>query len=199
MMEGMLDPETIILGGVMTEPLLRWIADRLPPLAVSVADHADRPLPRLIVGAAGPDTPALGAAALPIFDESHPQLNLLLKRAHEPGQPAARAEMLWRIRREERRIDHLPPELRPAALAEGYDIQDAMVAIAGQPVWGWRSPRPALPGKNISASPNPSPAACSATSSSPTGAHRPAKNMHMRVFEAEFAFKMARTLPARGP
>ncbi|HVZ00564.1 MAG TPA: ROK family transcriptional regulator [Dongiaceae bacterium] len=81
MMEGMLDPETIILGGVMTEPLLRWIVERLPPLAVSVADHDDRPLPRLIVGTAGPDTPALGAAALPIFDELNPQLNLLLKKS----------------------------------------------------------------------------------------------------------------------
>jgi hypothetical protein len=38
-------------------------------------------LPRLIVGAAGPDTPALGAAALPIFDELNPQLNLLLKKS----------------------------------------------------------------------------------------------------------------------
>ena len=81
MMESMLDPETIILGGVMTEPLLHWIADRLSPLSVSVSDHPDRPLPRLIVGTAGPDTPALGAAALPIFDELNPQLNLLLKKS----------------------------------------------------------------------------------------------------------------------
>ena len=42
------------------------------------------------------------------------------------------AELLWRTRREERRIDHLPPELRPATLAEGYDIQDAMVAVSGR-------------------------------------------------------------------
>ena len=80
-LEAMLDPETIILGGVMTEPLLRWIAEHLPPLAVSVADHPGRPMARLIVGAAGPDTPALGAAALPIFDELNPQLNLLLKKS----------------------------------------------------------------------------------------------------------------------
>ena len=77
-LESMLDPETIILGGVMPQPLLQWIADALPPLAVSVADQ--RPTPRLVVGSAGPDTPALGAAALPIFDELNPQLNLLLKK-----------------------------------------------------------------------------------------------------------------------
>ena len=80
MLESLLDPETIILGGVMPQPLLQRIADALPPLAVSAADQSDRPTPRLVVGSAGPDTPALGAAALPIFDELNPQLNLLLKK-----------------------------------------------------------------------------------------------------------------------
>jgi len=80
MLESMLDPETIILGGVMPEALLSRIGALLPPLAVSAADQPDRPLPRLVIGAAGPDTPALGAAALPIFDELNPQLNLLLKK-----------------------------------------------------------------------------------------------------------------------
>lgn len=79
-LESLLDPETIILGGVMPEALLRQIADALPPLAVSATDQRERPTPRLMVGAAGPDTPALGAAALPIFDELNPQLNLLLKK-----------------------------------------------------------------------------------------------------------------------
>ncbi|HVO03419.1 MAG TPA: ROK family transcriptional regulator [Candidatus Cybelea sp.] len=80
MLESLLDPETIVLGGVMPQPLLQRIADALPPLAVSAADQNDRATPRLVVGAAGPDTPALGAAALPIFDELNPQLNLLLKK-----------------------------------------------------------------------------------------------------------------------
>ncbi|HVM84776.1 MAG TPA: sugar kinase, partial [Candidatus Binatia bacterium] len=64
----------------MPEALLSRIGALLPPLAVSAADQPDRPLPRLVIGAAGPDTPALGAAALPIFDELNPQLNLLLKK-----------------------------------------------------------------------------------------------------------------------
>jgi hypothetical protein len=64
----------------MPQQLLTWIADALPPLSVSAADQRARPTPRLVVGAGGPDTPALGAAALPIFDELNPQLNLLLKK-----------------------------------------------------------------------------------------------------------------------
>jgi predicted NBD/HSP70 family sugar kinase len=79
-LESLLDPETIILGGVMPQALLQKIADALPPLAVSATDQRERPTPRLMVGSAGPDTPALGAAALPIFDELNPQLNLLLKK-----------------------------------------------------------------------------------------------------------------------
>jgi predicted NBD/HSP70 family sugar kinase len=79
-LESLLDPETIILGGVMPQALLQRIADALPPLAVSATDQRERPTPRLLVGSAGPDTPALGAAALPIFDELNPQLNLLLKK-----------------------------------------------------------------------------------------------------------------------
>ena len=81
-LESLLDPETIILGGVMPQVLLQHIADALPPLAVSTTEQGERETPRLLVGSAGPDTPALGAAALPIFDELNPQLNLLLKKTH---------------------------------------------------------------------------------------------------------------------
>jgi predicted NBD/HSP70 family sugar kinase len=79
-LESLLDPETIILGGAMPEPILRRIAELLPPLPVSTVSQDQRTLPRLMVGAAGQDTPALGAAALPVFDELNPQLNLLLKK-----------------------------------------------------------------------------------------------------------------------
>ena len=44
------------------------------------------------------------------------------------------AELLWIIRLRQERIDSLPPDLRPATLAEGYAIQDAMVACARQPI-----------------------------------------------------------------
>jgi 2-keto-4-pentenoate hydratase len=108
------------------------------------------------------------------------------------------AEALWRVRREERRIDHLPPELRPATLAEGYDIQDAMVAIAGQPVYGWKIAATSAAGQKHIGVTEPLSGRLFRDFVLPDGARRPAKTMHMRVAEAEFAFKMARTLPARG-
>jgi 2-keto-4-pentenoate hydratase len=108
------------------------------------------------------------------------------------------AETLWRIRREERRIDHLPPELRPTTLAEGYDIQDAMVAVAGQPVAGWKIAATSPAGQKHIGVTEPLSGRLFRDFVLPDGAHRPAKTMHMRVAEAEFAFKMAKTLPARG-
>ena len=48
------------------------------------------------------------------------------------------AALLWRTRLEQRRIETLPDPLRPRSLAEGYAIQDAMVALAAQPVLGWK-------------------------------------------------------------
>jgi len=107
------------------------------------------------------------------------------------------AEALWRTRREERRIDHLPPELRPATLAEGYDIQDAMVAAAGQPVTGWKIAATSTVGQKHIGVTEPLSGRLFRDFVLPDGAHRRAKNMHMRVAEAEFAFKMGTTLPAR--
>jgi 2-keto-4-pentenoate hydratase len=108
------------------------------------------------------------------------------------------AETLWRTRHEERRIDHLPPELRPATLAEGYDIQDAMVAVARQPVAGWKIAATSAAGQKHIGVTEPLSGRLFRDFVLPDGAHRPAKAMHMRVAEAEFAFKMAKALPARG-
>jgi len=108
------------------------------------------------------------------------------------------AEVLWHVRREERRIEHLPPELRPATLAEGYDIQDAMVAVAAQPVAGWKIAATSAVGQKHIGVTEPLSGRLFRDFVLPDGAHRPTKNMHMRVAEAEFAFKMGATLPARG-
>ncbi len=107
------------------------------------------------------------------------------------------AELLWRVRREERRIEHLPPELRPATLDQGYDIQDAMVAVAGQPVYGWKIAATSAAGQKHIGVTAPLSGRLFRDFVLPDGARRPAQNMHMRVAEAEFAFRMARTLPAR--
>ena len=107
------------------------------------------------------------------------------------------AHLLWRIRLEERRIESLPPELRPSTLDDGYAIQDAMVGISGRAVFGWKIAATSAAGQKHIGVTEPLSGRLFADFVLPDGARRPAKNMHMRVAEAEFAFRMARTLPHR--
>jgi predicted NBD/HSP70 family sugar kinase len=78
-LESILDPDAIVLGGFLPLPILTMLYERLDPLPPSVGARRTRNAPRILLGAAGPDTAALGAAALPIFDEINPQFDVLLK------------------------------------------------------------------------------------------------------------------------
>ena len=78
-LESVLDPDAIVLGGFMPLPLLQRLYDRLEPLPPSVGARRDRTSPRILLGAAGRESSVLGAAALPIFDEINPQYDVLLK------------------------------------------------------------------------------------------------------------------------
>lgn len=77
MIENLLEPQTIILGGLAPDPLLDALLARLQPLLPSVRDRADRSLPRVQKAKAGLETPTLGAAALPLFRSIAPHLGLV--------------------------------------------------------------------------------------------------------------------------
>lgn len=87
--ENLLDPQSIVIGGILPEPMLDALLARLDPLPPSVAARGARDVPRLMKAEIGLETPALGAAALPIFDSLTPSFALLFK----PGSigPAALA------------------------------------------------------------------------------------------------------------
>lgn len=76
--ETMLDVECIVVGGFLPEPILTCLLAALPPLHISVRSGYSQQ-ERLLKGSSGVDTAALGAAALPIFDEFNPQYDVLLK------------------------------------------------------------------------------------------------------------------------
>src|SRR3954465_9833871 len=78
-LESMLDAEAIVIGGFLPSSVLALLIARLEPLHTSVAARRNRQSPRVIAGLAGHDTAALGAAALPIFDELNPNIGVLLK------------------------------------------------------------------------------------------------------------------------
>jgi 2-keto-4-pentenoate hydratase len=59
-------------------------------------------------------------------------------RAYAPAAPAPVASTLLQLWQDGRRLDALSTDLRPRTLSEGYDIQDAFVAMTGDAVAGWK-------------------------------------------------------------
>ncbi|WP_397453023.1 ROK family protein [Pseudomonas sp. NA-150] len=78
-LESVLDPQTILISGFLPEPILLRLIERLEPLSRSISSRSDREYPRIQLGTAGPDTVALGAAALMILAEISPHYETLLK------------------------------------------------------------------------------------------------------------------------
>jgi 2-keto-4-pentenoate hydratase len=107
------------------------------------------------------------------------------------------AELLMAARREGRTIDGLPEACRPATVDEGYAIQDALVALSGAQVVGWKLGATTpywqkrgqlaepIAGRLLSSFVHPSPASLLG------GA------FHLRMVESEYAFRLGRDLPAR--
>jgi predicted NBD/HSP70 family sugar kinase len=74
MIENLLDPETVILGGTLPDAIIDELIARMGPLPISVASRRARALPRVLRGQTGQYTAALGAAALPLFEAVTPKL-----------------------------------------------------------------------------------------------------------------------------
>lgn len=75
MIENILDPETIILGGMLPDAIIDDLIGHMGRLPISIASRRVRALPRVIRGQTGQFTAALGAAALPMFEAMTPKLD----------------------------------------------------------------------------------------------------------------------------
>lgn len=89
MLESLLDPETIVLGGALPDSVIDALI-AAAPLPPCVARGGERPVPRVQRGTTGQFTAALGAAALPLLAATAPRL-VRNPAAGEPVQPAAAA------------------------------------------------------------------------------------------------------------
>jgi predicted NBD/HSP70 family sugar kinase len=76
MLEHIFDPEAVVFGGALPEPVLDQLLAAMEPLPLSVARRAGRTVPRILRGNTGRLTPALGAAALPLFATVTPELGV---------------------------------------------------------------------------------------------------------------------------
>ena len=111
---------------------------------------------------------------------------------------ARAAEILWRARRERKLLSGLPADCRPQSLVEGYAVQDAMAALSGQAVAGWKIAATSEAGQRHIGVSEPLAGRLFADFVLADGARIEAAPLLMRVIEAEFAFRMGRDLPPRG-
>ena len=80
MLENILDPQTLILGGTLPDRIIDDVIAGMHRLPTSVASRRQRDLPRIMRGQTGQLTAALGAAALPLFDMVTPKLEISLQK-----------------------------------------------------------------------------------------------------------------------
>lgn len=79
MLESLLDPEIVLVGGTLSNGILRSLVDESFPLFPSVSVRPTEPHDRVRLATAGPDCVVLGAAALIILAELSPDYHALLK------------------------------------------------------------------------------------------------------------------------
>ncbi|SUB01881.1 Making large colonies protein [Pannonibacter phragmitetus] len=86
LLENILDPQTIIVGGHFPSIVIHSLIDRAYPLLPSVSARGQREIPRLCAGALGQEAAAAGAAMLPVIAHGSPsfrRLSLMRGRSRE--------------------------------------------------------------------------------------------------------------------
>src|SRR5215468_7118720 len=105
--------------------------------------------------------------------------------------------MLWSAWQEQRLLDAVPDHCRPQSLEEGYAIQEALAMHHGGETIGWKIAATSTEGQRHIGVTEPLGGRLFARFCHRDGAKLAAGPLHMRVAEAEFAFRMANDLPPR--
>jgi 2-keto-4-pentenoate hydratase len=106
-------------------------------------------------------------------------------------------ELLWMHWQNGRRLTALPEALRPVAREEGYAIQARLETRASAPLFGWKIAATSKAGQAHIAVDGPMAGRLLRERVFDDGATVPFGANHMRVAEAEFAFRMGADLPPR--
>lgn len=94
-------------------------------------------------------------------------------------------------------MPELPEHCRPATRAEGYAIQLAMLRASGRNNYGWKIAATSLAGQSHIGVDGPLAGRIHHTQTIEAGGRIPIAASLMKVFEVEFAFRMARPLVPR--
>jgi 2-keto-4-pentenoate hydratase len=107
------------------------------------------------------------------------------------------AGLLWDCWHDGRRLPALPEDIRPRTRAEGYAIQAELASRSGLPLFGWKIAATSMAGQAHINVDGPLAGRLLGEKAFGSGATLPFGANHMRVAEAEFAFRMGRDLAPR--
>lgn len=110
---------------------------------------------------------------------------------------AEAGRILWDTWCRTARIDQLPPHCRPGDRAAGFAIQAEVARLSGQRVEGWKIAATSAAGQRHIGVDGPLAGRLLSGRLVPPGATIDLTGNSMRVAEAEFAFRMATSLPPR--
>lgn len=88
-LENIFDPQTVLLGGIIPEPLLDTIIEQIVPLPRTVSSRREEGSRRIVKSSIGPAIPAMGAASLALFDATTAHFSLLFKKNAASNTPTA--------------------------------------------------------------------------------------------------------------
>jgi 2-keto-4-pentenoate hydratase len=112
-------------------------------------------------------------------------------------QCQAASDLLVRHWREGTTLPVLPEPLRPSTRVEGYAIQSRLERHSAQPLFGWKIAATSTAGQQHIGVDGPLAGRLLAETVFADGAAVPLGASRMRVAEAEFAFRIGRSLPPR--
>jgi 2-keto-4-pentenoate hydratase len=107
------------------------------------------------------------------------------------------AAILWQHWRQSTRFDELPAHCRPGSRAEAYAIQAEVARLSGMSIVGWKIAATSLAGQQHIRVDGPMAGCLLSARALEGGARISLAGNHMKVAEAEFAFRMGRPLPKR--
>jgi 2-keto-4-pentenoate hydratase len=114
------------------------------------------------------------------------------------GQAAGRAaDLLWQHWQGGTRLDQLPDDVRPITRADGYAIQARLEPRSAAPLYGWKIAATSKAGQAHIAVDGPLAGRLLRERVFEDGGTVPFGANHMRVAEAEFAFRMRQDLAPR--
>ena len=107
------------------------------------------------------------------------------------------ADLLWDCWQEGRRLGSIPAEIRPRTREEGYAVQAVLEERSPSPLFGWKIAATSIAGQKHINVTGPLAGRLLRERAFESGARLPFGVNHMKVAEAEFAFRMGRDMPPR--